>query len=163
MIKIIVAVNPQKVIGKDNQIPWFYKEDLAFFKQVTMGHVVIMGRKTWDSLPPKMRPLPGRVNIVVSSQNLPEAATTATSLAEAISFAQTHHEDKEIFLIGGARIYEEGMNYAQEILMSRVPDILPDEVLKDCIFFPPIPSVWTYTEIRPHPLSSSLFLQSWCR
>ncbi len=84
-INLIFARARNGVIGKDNQLPWHLPEDLAHFKRTTLGQPVIMGRKTWDSLPPKFRPLPGRTNLVVTRQADWQAAgaTVAHSLAQA--------------------------------------------------------------------------------
>jgi len=70
-IVIIAAVARNRVIGKDNRLLWNIPEDMAHFKALTAGHTVIMGRKTWESLPPRFRPLPGRRNIVITRENLP--------------------------------------------------------------------------------------------
>jgi dihydrofolate reductase len=81
-IVIIAAVAKNRVIGKDNQLLWNIPEDMAHFKALTAGHTVIMGRKTWESLPPRFRPLPGRRNIVITRQSdfAAPGAETANSL-----------------------------------------------------------------------------------
>jgi dihydrofolate reductase len=130
MITILVAVDPYGVIGQENTIPWYLPEDLKLFKQRTLGHSVVMGRKTWDSLPRK--PLPGRINYVISRQSPPESSHTclADSLAgplwfksfdEAIEDARKN-KDKEIFIIGGEQIYDLAMKSGQvdRIIMSRL-------------------------------------------
>jgi len=88
-LHLIYARARNGVIGKDNQMPWHLPEDLAHFKRVTLGQPVIMGRKTWDSLPPKFRPLPGRLNIVVTRQPdwRSEGALRAGSIEEAMRLA----------------------------------------------------------------------------
>ena len=101
---LIYARARNGVIGKDNRMPWHLPEDMAHFKQVTMGCPVIMGRKTWDSLPPKFRPLPGRRNIVVTRQADWQAAGAerAASLAEALKRCV---EAERTWVVGGAEIY----------------------------------------------------------
>ncbi len=103
-INLIYARAANGVIGKDGVMPWHLPEDLAHFKQLTSGCPVIMGRKTWDSLPPKFRPLPGRTNIVITRQDSwqAEGALRAASLAQALQMAAGA---PEIWVIGGAQIY----------------------------------------------------------
>ena len=103
-INLIYARAANGVIGKDNAMPWHLPEDMAHFKQLTHGWPVIMGRKTWDSLPPKFRPLPGRVNLVITRQTdwTAEGATVMPSLAQALAHC---HASSEVWVIGGAQIY----------------------------------------------------------
>ena len=104
------------VIGRDNAIPWRLPEDLAHFKALTLGHPVIMGRKTWDSLPPKFRPLPGRRNIVVTRQAEWQVAGAerAGSLEEALALCG---DAPRACVIGGAEIY------AQALPLADVADV----------------------------------------
>ena len=97
---LIWAQSPSGVIGRDGGIPWRLPEDLARFKELTMGHTVIMGRLTWESLPASVRPLPGRRNVVVTRQAdyMADGATVVGSLDEALT-------DDETWVIGGAQIY----------------------------------------------------------
>jgi len=169
MIKMIVALNSQGVIGKDNKIPWFYKGDLKFFKEQTSGHVVIMGRKTWESLPPKMRPLPNRVNIVVSSkspmeigmENISPTCMMAHDMNDALKAAAEFGAGKDIWLIGGASIYEEGMKIANEMLISHVPDELPNT--DGCVLFPKFTDDWGLAATGVHPECPELFVAQWVR
>jgi dihydrofolate reductase len=103
-INLIYARAANGVIGKDGTMPWHLPEDLAHFKQLTSGSPVIMGRKTWDSLPPKFRPLPGRTNIVITRQTdwAAEGATRVGSLQEALQQAGAA---PDTWVIGGAQIY----------------------------------------------------------
>ena len=103
-LHLIYARSRNGVIGKDGVMPWHLPEDLAHFKQLTMGAPVIMGRKTWESLPPRFRPLPGRVNIVVSRQTdwHAEGAKLAGSLEDAIALCA---DAPDTWIIGGAQIY----------------------------------------------------------
>jgi|SRR5580658_6779095 dihydrofolate reductase len=113
---MIYAVSPEGVIGLDNKIPWRYAGDFRRFKRVTMGATVVMGRRTFESLG---KPLPGRRNMVVTrgAMNTP-GVESVPSLAEAFARAG----DVDVWLIGGARIYEEGMKYADVIDVTYVPD-----------------------------------------
>lgn len=103
-INLIYARAANGVIGKDGAMPWHLPEDLAHFKRLTQGCPVLMGRKTWDSLPPKFRPLPGRTNIVITRQSdwQAEGAQRAASLKEALQLAGAA---PEVWIIGGAQIY----------------------------------------------------------
>ncbi len=105
-INLIFARASNGVIGKDNSMPWHLPEDLAHFKRLTQGSPVIMGRKTWDSLPPRFRPLPGRSNIVITRQPdwQAEGALRACSLPAAL---QLNGNVTEVWVIGGAEIYRQ--------------------------------------------------------
>ena len=108
-LTVIAAVARNGVIGKDNRLPWHLPADLKHFKALTTGHTVIMGRKTWESLPERFRPLPGRQNIVVT-RNAGYAASGATvvnSLADAVAAAS----GSEAFVIGGAELYQACLLY----------------------------------------------------
>lgn len=101
-LSIIVAMTKDRVIGKDNQLPWHLSEDLKRFKKITMGHPIIMGRKTYDSIG---RSLPGRENIVITRNPSyqAEGVTVVHSLDEAIA---RRSAEEELFVIGGAKIYQ---------------------------------------------------------
>ncbi|AOW94964.1 dihydrofolate reductase [Rhodococcus sp. WMMA185] len=105
------------VIGRDNGIPWHVPEDMAFFKEVTYGHPVIMGRKTWDSLPPRFRPLPGRRNIVITRQPGWEAegADVADGIESALALT-----DENVCVIGGAQIYSAAMPFATDLAVTEI-------------------------------------------
>src|SRR3989304_9524647 len=117
-ISIIAAIGRNRELGKDNKLLWHIPEDMKRFKDLTTNQVVIMGRKTYESLPPKYRPLPKRVNIVVTrDQNYSsEGAFVAHSVEEAIEKSREHR--KEIFIIGGAQIYELGIKYADRLYLT---------------------------------------------
>jgi dihydrofolate reductase len=118
-IVIIAAVARNRVIGKDNQLLWHIPEDMARFKALTAGHPVIMGRKTWESLPPRFRPLPGRRNIVVSRQPdyAAPGAELAGSLERALELASTA---ATVFVIGGEQIYTQAMAVADRLEITEV-------------------------------------------
>ncbi len=120
-ITLVVAAAENGVIGKDGAIPWRIPEDLQRFKALTMGSPIVMGRKTWDSLPRK--PLPGRTNIVVTraADWAAEGAVTAHSLEDAIAKAkEKSSEAEEIFVIGGAQIYAAALPLASCIELTEV-------------------------------------------
>ena len=123
-IVIIVAVANNRVIGRDNQLIWNIPEDMAHFKALTAGHTVLMGRKTWESLPPRFRPLPGRRNIVISRQadyNAP-GAELAHSLEAGLALAA---DADLVFIIGGAEIYQQALPLADRLEITEV-DLSPD-------------------------------------
>ena len=115
-ISIIVAIAENNVIGNNNQLIWHIPDDLKRFKALTMGHHIVMGRKTWESIG---RALPGRISIVISRNPnyVAHGAVVVTSLQEAIAKAQS---DTEIFIIGGAQIYEQALPLATKLYLTKV-------------------------------------------
>ncbi len=116
---IIAAMDEENAIGKDNEIPWHYSEDLKYFKEKTTGHSVLMGRKTYESLPESFTPLPDRQNIVLTRSNpdLGESVKVANSLEEGFEIA----ENEKVFIAGGASIYRQTLDLADKMLITRVP------------------------------------------
>lgn len=114
-IVLVVAIADNGVIGKDGGLPWHISDDMKRFKALTMGHTVVMGRKTWDSLPRK--PLPGRVNVVVTRQAdwNAEGAVAASSLG-----AATSGTSGTVMIIGGAEIYNRALPMATRIELTEV-------------------------------------------
>jgi dihydrofolate reductase len=114
-IVLVLAVAENGVIGKNGGIPWHISEDMKRFKALTLGHTVVMGRKTWDSLPKK--PLPGRVNVVVTRQKdwHADGAVVASSLGQA-----TSGTSGAVMIIGGAEIYERALPLASRIELTEV-------------------------------------------
>jgi dihydrofolate reductase len=108
---LIYARARNGVIGREGGLPWHLPQDLAHFKRLTLGCPVIMGRKTWDSLPPRFRPLPGRLNIVVTRQEQWQAqgATLARSLAQAIELVKA---EPLVWVIGGAQLFAQALPLA---------------------------------------------------
>lgn len=129
-ISLIAALGTDRAIGKDNELLWHLPADLARFKELTKSHPVIMGRKTWESLPEKFRPLPGRFNIVVTRSGWYEApgATTAFSFPEALSYAKEAEGSEEIFVIGGGEIYRAALPFASRLYLTLVDDPTPGTV-----------------------------------
>lgn len=116
---LIYARSRNGVIGKDNVMPWHLPEDLAHFKKATLGSPVIMGRKTWDSLPPRFRPLPGRKNIVITRQPgwQAEGALRAGTLEEAMALAG---DAAQAWVTGGAEIYRLALPLADTVLVTEI-------------------------------------------
>jgi len=141
-LALIAARACNGVIGKDGALPWHLPGELKYFKQLTLGHAIIMGRKTWDSLG---RPLPGRRNIVVTRDNAftAEGAEVAHTFVAALSLA--HASDPEPFVIGGAEIYAQALPYASKIYMTEVHADFEGDT-----YFPELnPTEWHPVSERP--------------
>ncbi len=139
------------VIGKGGVMPWHLPEDLAHFKRVTQGHPVIMGRKTWDSIPPRFRPLPGRRNIVVTRQaDLSEIGLQrASSLRDALQICD---DAEQAWVIGGAQIYAQALPLADELVVTEI-----DADFEGDAFAPAIGADWH--EVAREPLVSATGLR----
>jgi dihydrofolate reductase len=138
MISIIVAVSEDWGIGKDNELLWHISEDLRRFKRLTTGNTVIMGKKTWESLP--RRPLTGRKNIVLTDnpKESIENSVTAYSIDDALSKCGP---EEEVFIIGGGSIYRQFMAIADRLYITHVHKKAPAD-----IYFPEIdPEIWEIT------------------
>jgi len=120
-ISLIFARAANGVIGANGTMPWHLPEDLAHFKRTTGAAPVIMGRKTWDSLPPRFRPLPGRRNIVITRRDdwSVEGAQRAGSLQEALSLCE-ESQAPEVWVIGGAQIYAEAEPLARQAVVTEI-------------------------------------------
>ena len=118
-LHLIYARAANGVIGKGNTLPWHLPEDLAHFKRTTLGCPVIMGRKTWDSLPPKFRPLPGRLNIIITRDTgfVAEGAAIAHSLEAARDLCPT---GSDAWVIGGAQIYAQALPLAHTVVVTEI-------------------------------------------
>lgn len=118
IVSAIFAVSENNVIGKGNDLPWRMPADLKHFKNITMGHPVIMGRKSFDSIG---RPLPGRHNIVVTRDRnfRAEGVSVVHSLREAVEIAGADRPE-EVFIIGGAQIYKKAFPYCDRLYMTRI-------------------------------------------
>lgn len=120
-ISMIAAVAENYVIGKDNDLVWSLPDDMKFFMRTTTGHHVIMGRKNFESLPDKFRPLPNRTNIVITRQDTYDAqgAAVVNSLEDALAIARENGE-QEAFIIGGGEIYKLGLEVADTMYITEV-------------------------------------------
>ena len=144
ILTLIAAIARNGVIGKDNRLPWHLPADLKHFRALTMGRAVIMGRKTWESLPDKFRPLPGRQNIVVtrSPGYRAEGAVVATSLPAAVAAAQSD----EAFIIGGAELYAAALALVDRLQLTEI-----DAAFDGDTQFPAIkPQNWRETARETH-------------
>lgn len=124
----IVATDENRVIGNKGELPWHLPEDLKYFSQQTKGHTVLMGRKTYDSLPERYKPLPGRLNIVIS-RNEPLTAPpqgvlyfkSPEDFFQAVETQKIKLESPKIWLIGGAQLYKQLIPYCTELHLTKVP------------------------------------------
>ena len=149
-LKLIYARSRNGVIGREGQLPWHLPADLAHFKQTTLGQAVVMGRKTWDSLPERFRPLPGRSNIVVTRQSdwQAEGALRAASLPEALRLCG---EVPDIWVIGGAEIYRQAEPMA---VRAEVTEIAQD--FEGDAFAPVLGAAWQETARSAQQAASGL-------
>lgn len=138
-VGLIWAQSTSGVIGRDGGIPWHVPEDLARFKELTLGHTVVMGRRTWESLPPRFRPLPGRRNVVISrNRDYPvQGAELLDSPAAALA------DGGQTWVIGGAEIYHLALPLATRCEVTEVQiDLRPDD---DDALAPVLDATWTGT------------------
>ena len=149
-LHLIFARARNGVIGNKGALPWHLPEDMAHFKRTTMGCPVIMGRKTWDSLPAKFRPLPGRLNVVVTRQNDWQAmrAVRANSVAHAIALCP---QDGDAWVIGGAEIYAQGLPLASTAVVTEI-----DADFDGDAFAPQFGPQWTKMAGLPQVSSTGL-------
>ncbi|HPI79327.1 MAG: dihydrofolate reductase [Cyclobacteriaceae bacterium] len=121
IISLIAAVAQNRTIGKENDLPWRLPDDMNYFMRTTMGHHVLLGRKNYDSLLPKFKPLPNRTNIVVTRQKDFKAAgcIVAHSIDDGIAVARKNNE-RELFIIGGAQIYAQSMAQADYLYLTEI-------------------------------------------
>lgn len=143
-ISLIAAIAENNCIGNNNALPWHIPEDLKRFKEITSGKTVLMGRKTWESIPEKFRPLPNRKNIVISTQqnfSVPEGVYLYHSLSEAL-----HAHSEDLFIIGGAHMYAQTIDLADTLYITHVHQTVPGDT-----FFPHIdPSIWKKIDTEHH-------------
>ena len=149
---ILVAVSPEGIIGKDNSIPWHYSADLKRFKRLTLGKTVIMGRRTWESLP--VKPLPDRRNIVITQSSLDDVECFS-SIDDALATCEG-----DVWFIGGAGIYQEALGKADIIDMTLVPDNVSGE---GCVGFPTIGDEWDAGPIEALETDGNLKHQTYTR
>ena len=149
-LHLILARAANGVIGLNNTLPWHLPEDMAHFKRTTLGCPVIMGRKTWDSLPPKFCPLPGRLNVVVTRQPdwRADGALAAHSLQEARALCPP---DSDAWVIGGADIYAQALPLASTAVVTEI-----DADFDGDAFAPKFGTQWTETAREHHTSAGGL-------
>ena len=151
IISHIVAVTKNNVIGKVRDLPWHLPDDMKYFKDKTRGHYILMGRKNFESIPMKFRPLPDRVNMVVTRQKDYQAkgALVFNTINEGIEYA--HEQDAgELFIIGGAQIYKQTLDRVDVLYITEI-----DTQLEGDAHYPDInPEEWQETVRSHHPADS---------
>ena len=132
IISLIAALSKNRVIGKNNDLPWSLPDDSKYFMQTTKGHHAIMGRKNYDSIPQKFKPLPNRTNIVVTRQSsfIAPGCIVVNSLDRALEIALGNGE-QEAFVIGGAEIYRLALAQADKLYLTEI-----EAVIEGDTFFP---------------------------
>lgn len=149
-LNLIYARAANGVIGKDNTLPWHLPEDLAHFKRHTSGCPVLMGRKTWDSLPPRFRPLPGRRNLVLTRQPgwLAEGAETCADLGQALARCA---DAPEVWVIGGAQLYAQALPLAARVVVTEIARDFEGDA-----FAPVLSTEWRETAREGHSTHPTL-------
>jgi dihydrofolate reductase len=149
-LHLIYARAAKGVIGANNTLPWHLPEDLAHFKRHTLGCPVIMGRKTWDSLPTKFRPLPGRLNLVVTLQPdwQAQGAQAAASLQDALAQCG---EAPDAWVIGGAQIYAQALPLAHSVVVTEI-----DLQVDGDAFAPELDAAWRESSRENHVSAKGL-------
>lgn len=144
MLTLIAAASENNALGKDNDLVWHLPDDFKRFKDLTSGHYIIMGRKTFESFP---KPLPNRTHVIITRQNnyeVPQGCIVVNSLKKAIEICP---EDKEVFIIGGGEIYKQSIDLAEKIELTRVHTTIEADT-----FFPEIDEkVWEVVQKEYHP------------
>ncbi len=147
-ISLIAALTKNNVIGKNNDLPWHLPDDMKYFMQTTSAHYVVMGRKNYDSIPEKFRPLPNRTNIVVTRQigfTAPKCLVVH-SLADGIQLAKENNQ-QELFIIGGAEIYNLAIPVAHRLYLTEIQTEIDGDT-----YFPKFDkSGWTEFSRKHHP------------
>jgi dihydrofolate reductase len=135
IISLIAAASSNRVIGVQNQLPWHLPADLKFFKEKTLGHHILMGRKTWESFG---KPLPGRTSVVISRNqdlNVPDGVFLVRALSDGIELARSRGET-ELMIIGGGQIFEDALPLADRLYITHVYTSIPHG--EGIILFPPV-------------------------
>jgi dihydrofolate reductase len=148
IISLIAALTQNRVIGKDNSLPWHLPDDMKYFMQTTKAHHVIMGRKNYDSIPEKFRPLPNRVNIVVTRQQgfKAPACTVVHALEEGIDISRKSGQ-QEVFVIGGSDMYKMALPISHRLYLTEIETELDGDT-----YFPEFNRAeWKETSRRHHP------------
>lgn len=148
-ISLIAAVAQNRVIGKNNDLPWHLPDDMKYFMQTTKGHHCIMGRKNYESIPEKFRPLPNRTNIVVTRQEKFQApgCIIVHSIDEGLAIARTNKET-ETFIIGGAEIYKTSLAVADLLYITEIKANIEGDT-----YFPEFKSSgWKEISREHHPM-----------
>lgn len=150
-VSLVVAMDKQRGIGKNNDLPWHFPADMRFFKETTTGHVVVMGRKNYESIPDRFRPLPNRENAVLTRKKTYQApgCTVFHSLEECMENYKNETE-RTIFIIGGGEIFKQALdhNFVDEMFITHI-----DKSYECDVFFPDFDySLWKKEEVSHHEM-----------
>ncbi|HAW53337.1 MAG TPA: diacylglycerol kinase [Flavobacteriales bacterium] len=148
IVSIIVAASENNVIGKDNDLIWNLPDDTAYFKRMTKGHCVLTGRRNYESIPEKYRPLPHRTNIVVTRGDYEdeEGLYYVKNIEQGIALA-AEQDESELFIIGGGEIYRQSLNLADNVYLTRVHGIFEGDT-----YFPELEmNIWKEVSREFHP------------
>ena len=152
IVSLIVAISENRVIGKNNDLIWHLPNDIMFFKKTTQGHHVIMGRKNFESIPHKYRPLKKRTNIILTRNNNYKAngCIVVNSINKALEIAQNNNEN-EVFIIGGGEIYSLvlKLNLIDKIYLTKIHQKFNGDT-----FFPKLSSDWEIVNIKKNKVDS---------
>ncbi|MFY0652509.1 MAG: dihydrofolate reductase [Cyclobacteriaceae bacterium] len=145
IVSLIAAMTKNRVIGRNNDLPWKLPDDMKYFQRTTKGHTVIMGRKNYDSLPPSFKPLPNRNNIILTRQAgyQAEGCEVFGSLEDALASVIT---ENEVFVIGGGQIYEQALQAGDRIYLTQI-----DAEIDGDTFFPHMGEEWKEVSRTSHP------------
>ena len=148
-LSLIWAMSENRVIGRDNQLPWKLPDEMAYFRRTTRNHPIIMGRKTFEAM--DCKPLPDRFNIVLTrSRDAFTDVVTAPSIKDALDQAITKSYSEEIFVIGGANVYREAMPRADRLYCSIIHAKIEGDIYMDEIDF----GAWSMTSKRTHGIDA---------
>jgi dihydrofolate reductase len=135
MVAIVVAYSANRVIGVDGGLPWHLPTDMAYFRELTTGGTVLMGRRTYESIPERFRPLPGRRNLVLSSGPPVDGAETFATLDAALDACE-----RDCFVIGGGAVYRDALALSDRVYATEVHDTVDGDT-----YFPELDAAWTRT------------------
>ena len=148
-ITLIAAVSKNMVIGKNGHLIYNEPEDMDHFKKTTMGHIVVMGRKTWDSIPDKYKPLTGRLNIIITRNTklkFPSTVLVFHDWQSVKDWVMANKPESEIFVAGGGEIYTETINDASRLILSEFDR--EETITEGTVLFPKIPSKFSLRVIQ---------------
>ncbi|MGL4304907.1 MAG: dihydrofolate reductase [Mycobacteriaceae bacterium] len=158
-VGLIWAQNRARIIGAQGTIPWHVKEDLAHFRAITLGSAVIMGRKTWDSLPEQFRPLPGRKNLVITRAQ--DWAARGATAHHSIESALAQCSGEPVWVIGGGEIYGAALPFADVCAVTEVDFELPS-LDGQVTYAPELTEPWHVTEVGSWQVSESGLRYRFC-
>jgi dihydrofolate reductase len=122
MLAIVVAMDKNNGIGKNNTMPWHFKKDMKYFKELTWGHPVVMGRKTFDSLPTRYKPLPGRENIIITRKPDLSIEFENVKVFNGVKEVLKYCKNKDCFVVGGGQVYNSFLPFVDKLFITYIED-----------------------------------------